>query len=80
MHEGNVTATGKPTSSKRKSESKLALSANAPYQDILADDLKRSAKRKADEALCDIDLGSCRPKPPSVLHRGPISKKRLHGY
>ena len=79
MHLGNITATGKPTSSKRNTESKHALSADASYQDILVDDLKRSAKRKADEALSDIDLGACRSKPPSALHLGPILKKRFMG-
>ena len=57
-----------------------ALSVSATYQEILDDDIRKSTKRKAGEALCDIDLGPCRPKPPPTLHLGPILKKRFYGY
>ena len=84
-HVESITATGKPTSNTskpgpRNKNRKRSLSATASYQEILEDDIKRSAKRKADEALSDMDLGPCQSKPPSVLHLGPILKKRFYGY
>ena len=80
LHEGSNTATGKPSSKPRGASTKIALSATAPYRAILDGDLKRGAKRKAGEVLCDIDLGPCQPKPPPVLHLGPVLRKRFYGY
>ena len=68
------------SSKPRHAGNKATLSATASYQEILDDDIKLSTKRKADEALGDVDLGPRLPKPPSVLHLGPILKKRLYGY
>ena len=78
LHDGSNTATGKPSSKPRRAQP--ALSATAPYQAILDDDLERGSKRKVDEALRDIDLGPCLPKPPSAFHLGPILRKRFYGY